>query len=446
MNFSDVPPFHDLGNITSVGMAAAFLFSVSTLPALMSLLPVRVKAQSTELKQSNTWMDRLGSFVVANNKRLLWGTTFGIIGLTLLISRNELNDQFVEYFDNSIQFRTDTDFISDNLTGIYTLEFSLGAGESGGVNNPEYLKALASFEQWLKKQEEVVHVNSYVDVARRVNKSMHGDSLKYYNVPSNREEAAQYLLLYEMSLPFGLDLNNQINVDKSETRLTATLENVSSEELIALAERSENWLKANTPEYMFTNGISTALMFSHLSKRQIGSMISGTTIALVLISIILMLALGSFKYGLMSLIPNITPVLTGFGVWAMVDGMVDTGIAIVFGMTLGIIVDDTVHFISKYLRARREHGKSPEDAVRYAFRTVGQALVVTTVVLIAGFAILAQSSFGMNAGMAQITVIIITLALVIDFLLLPGLLILMSKTRKEKELVPAILDDTAIKN
>ena len=103
------------------------------------------------------------------------------------------------------------------------------------------------------------------------------------------------------------------------------------------------------------------------------------------------------------------------------------GLATVFGMTLGIIVDDTVHFLSKYLRARREQGKSPEDAVRYAFHTVGKALIVTTVVLIAGFLVLAQSDFGMNSGMAQITSIIIALALIIDFILLPALLIAIGK-------------------
>ena len=133
-------------------------------------------------------------------------------------------------------------FISDNLTGIYNLEFSLGAGEEGGVNNPGYLEKVDEFEQWLYQQPEVVHVNAFSEIARRINKSMHGDSLAYYTIPANRQEAAQYLLLYEMSLPFGLDLNNQVNVDKSETRFTVTLENVSSNEMIAFTERAEGWL------------------------------------------------------------------------------------------------------------------------------------------------------------------------------------------------------------
>ena len=160
------------------------------------------------------------------------------------------------------------------------------------------------------------------------------------------------------------------------------------------------------------------------------SMISGTALGLILITIVLMFALGSFKYGMLSLIPNITPITVGFGLWAVSVGMVNTGIAIVFGMTLGIIVDDTVHFISKYLRARREQGKDPQEAVKYAFSTVGRALVSTTIVLVAGFFVLAQSQFAMNSGMAKVTALIISLALIIDFLLLPALLILLGRGEK----------------
>ena len=286
MNFSDAPPFRDLGNITAVGMLAAFLFSVTTLPALMTILPLRVKQKPIETQQ-NTLLNRLGRFVVANHRPVFWGSAIAVVVISLLSVRNDLNDEFVKYFDDGIAFRTDTDYISERLTGIYNIEFSLGAGESGGINNPEYLAYLNDFESWLYEQEEVVHVNSYLTVAKRVNKSMHGDTLSYYTIPALRDEAAQYLLLYEMSLPFGLDLNNQINVDKSETRLTATVKNLSSKETIEFSERAESWLAQHTPSHMHTQGTSPTLMFSHLTQRQINSMISGTALAILLISLTL---------------------------------------------------------------------------------------------------------------------------------------------------------------
>ncbi|MEL7426270.1 MAG: efflux RND transporter permease subunit [Bacteroidota bacterium] len=435
LNFSDTPPFHDLGNITAVGMLAAFLFSVTTLPALTSLLPLRVRAASPEQAiNDNRWLNRLADVVVGNHRVLLWGSTFAIVIVSLLSLRNELNDEFVEYFSEEVTFRTDTDYISDNLTGIYNIEFSLGAGESGGINNPAYLAKLDEFENWLYEQPEVVHVNTFSEIASRINKSMHGDDPSYYRIPDDRNEAAQFLLLYELSLPFGLDLNNQVNVDKSETRFTVTTTNLSSTNMIAFGGRAETWLKDNAPEYMFSYGTSASNMFSHLSRRQINSMITGTIFAILLISAILILALRSLKYGLLSLIPNLAPVTVGFGIWALSNGVINIGISIVFGMTLGIIVDDTVHFISKYLRARREQGKSPEEAVRYAFTTVGKALIATTVVLTAGFLVLAQSNFGMNSGMALVSTIIIFVALIIDFLLLPGLLIAFGKRAEKQQL------------
>ncbi len=436
MNTSEVPPFRDLGNITAVGMIAAFLFSVTALPAMMAILPVRVKVKEATVARSNKFFESIADLVIARRMPVLISSLVIIFGFGYLAFQNQLNDEFIKYFDSKISFRQDTDFISDNLTGIYNVEFSLGSGEPGGINNPGYLQKLQDFERWLEQQSEVIHVNSYAEVARQVNQSMHGDSLQYYAMPTNREEAAQYLLLYEMSLPFGLDLNNQINVDKSESRLTATIKNISTLEMVAFAKRAEEWLRSNTPANMHTLGISPTMMFAYLSGRQVLSMVTGTGLAIVLITIVLIFALRSLKYGLMSIVPNITPIAVGFGIWALLEGSINVGVSIVFGMTLGIIVDDTIHFLSKYLLARREHGYSVPDAIKYAFTTVGRALLVTTIVLVSGFAILAQSSFGMNSGMAKMTSIIIVVALIIDFLLLPALLLVFTPEDKKEKLEP----------
>jgi hypothetical protein len=124
--------------------------------------------------------------------------------------------------------------------------------------------------------------------------------------------------------------------------------------------------------------------------------IKGALIALVLIALVLMISLRSFKIGVISLIPNMLPGVTGFGVWFLLNGKVGQSMSMVLGITMGIVVDDTVHFLSKYLRARRDRGLSAEDAVRYAFRSVGVALWITTLVLVAGFLLLSTSDFKPN--------------------------------------------------
>jgi len=255
---------------------------------------------------------------------------------------------------------------------------------------------------------------------------MHGDNPDWYKLPDSRELAAQYLLLYEMSLPFGLDLNNQIDIDKKSTRISATLETLSTQQVLAFEKRVDQWMSDNIPGLKAV-GASPTIMFAHIGMKNIISMLSGTTIALVLISLILFIALRSWRYGLLSLIPNLIPAGMAFGVWAIVDGEIGLALSVVTAMTLGIVVDDTIHYLSKYLRARREKGLNAEDAVRYAFSTVGVALWVTSVALVAGFLVLSTSSFKLNSGMGLLTAIVIAIALLVDFLLLPPLLIALDK-------------------
>jgi predicted RND superfamily exporter protein len=367
-------------------------------------------------------MERLAEFVVARRRGLLRGMMALVLVLGLLIPRNELNEQFIDYFDPSIQFRADTDFTTEHLTGIYQLGFSLGAGSSGAVSEPAYLADVQAFDDWIREQPGVLHVSTITDVMKRLNKNMHGDDPAWSRLPDSRELAAQYLLLYEMSLPYGLDLNNQINVDKSATRFTATVDSLSTRAYRDLKERAEAWLVANTPPSMHAEGTGPTAIFSYLIYNNMLNMLRGTLLALVLISLCLCVALRSLKMGLLSMVPNLVPPLMAYGVWAVLVGRVGLAAASVAAISLGIIVDDTVHFLSKYLRARRERGLTSAGAVRYAFSTVGTALCITTGILMAGFGVLALSAFELNAALGLLTAIMIGMALIADFLLFAPLL------------------------
>ena len=443
LNSSDSPPFGDLGNVAAIGVMIAFVLSITLLPALATILPVSVKQRESKTLKI---MAQIAEWVIAKQKTLLVGG--GILALLLiaLIPRNELNDVFVEYFDDRIEFRTDTDFIVDNLTGIYYVDYSIETKESGDISNPQVLADIKKFTDWLETQPEVIHVNTVTDTFTRLNKNMHGDDKSYYKLPDSRELAAQYLLLYEMSLPFGLDLNNQIDIDKKSTRVSVTLETLSTKQILDLEQRVDQWMLKNIPE-LRTVGASPSIMFAHIGMKNIISMLTGTTIALILISLILVLALKSWRYGLLSLIPNLVPAGIAFGIWSLIDGEIGLGLSVVTAMTLGIVVDDTIHFLSKYLRARREKGLSAEDAVRYAFSTVGIALWVTSVALVAGFLVLATSSFKLNSGMGLLTAIVIAIALIVDFFLLPPLLIKLDNWLSKDNLKhqqTKTLDDSAV--
>ena len=419
LNFSDSPPFRDLGNIVAVGVMAAYVYSVFFLPAMMAILPLRVKKVSSS---HNGFIDALGDWVIHNRNLLFWGMIIIITFLSIQIPRNIIDEKFNEYFDTRYQFRLDNDYVEEHLTGFESIEYSLGAGESGGISNPEYLNKLEEFADWYRQQPGVMYVSTLTDTMKRLNKNMHGDDESYYRLPEARDLSAQYLLLYELSLPFGLDLNNQINIDKSSTRFTAILESISTQEALDLENSAQEWLRKNAPPEMASHGASPLIMFSHIAMRNIDSMMKGTALALLLISAILIAVLRSFKLGLISTIPNMVPMIMTFGIWGWMVGEIGLAVSVVAPVALGIIVDDTVHFLSKFRRARMELGKSTEEAVRYSFHTVGTALFLTSIILVCGFLVLTFSGFRMNVQLGFMTTISILCALLADFLFLPALL------------------------
>ena len=185
-------------------------------------------------------------------------------------------------------------------------------------------------------------------------------------------------------------------------------------------------------------------MFSNIAKRNMKSMSIGVLLALFLISMILIVALRSLKFGALSMIPNLAPVFMTFGIWGLFVQEVGLAVSIVAPVALGIIVDDTVHFMSKYLRARREQGKSPAEAVRYSFHTVGTALGVTSLVLVVGFSVLAFSGFKMNTHMGVMTTISVMCALVADFLFLPPLLMKLEEKQYARESALDQAEETGI--
>lgn len=423
LNFSDTPPFHDLGNITAVGVMLAFLLSIGFLPAIMSMVKINpvVKAES----DNNLW-SRYAGLIERKALVIVLGMVFLTTFLGMQIGNIKINDQFVGYFDNSIQFRPHSEYTIDNLTGIYQLNFDLDSGETQGISSPGYLKKLDEFTEYMSAIPGVVHVSSIADTFKRLNKNMHEDKEDYYRLPERRDLAAQYLLLYEMSLPYGLDLNNQINVSKSASRVIVTLEEVSTSRILEISALAADWLNKNTPSSMHAQATSPTVMFSHITERNIHSMLWGTLIAITLITLVMIIALRSFKYGLVSLLPNVIPATLAIGIWSLLIGEAGFSIAFVASVTLGIIVDDTVHFLFKFNYAKN-HGHDTNASVRYALNNVGAALISTSLILIVGFSVLMLSGFKLNFVLGALSALTIAIALLVDFTFLPAMLGLSDK-------------------
>lgn len=420
MNLAESPPFHDLGNAVFIGVMLGFFLSVSLLPAIMMLLPrPNYQFGNSQIR----YMQNLAHFTIKQRKKLLWGMSIGVVVIISFIPMNRVNDILTEYFDESFEVRRALDFYVTNMGGLQRLQFVVPAQGAGGITEPEYLKHLDELVHWVEAQPKVSHARSFVDVVKRLNRSLHEGNQSYYSIPDNRELIAQYILLYELGLPFGLGLDTQVDMNKSETKLEIVFERIHSDEIVILRNTINQWIRANWPDYMQASATGMDSLFSDITFANVHSMIIGTIIALTLVSALLIVSLGSIRYGLLSLLPNLLPAAMTFGVWGIISGEVGLVVSIITCMTLGIIIDDTVHFLSKYVRAKREQNLDTEQAVTFAFETVGIALIATSIILVANFGVMGFSHYYPNAATGILTSMTITFALMIHFLFFVPLLL-----------------------
>lgn len=418
MNFSDSPPFAELGNIAAAGVVAALWITLTILPGLMLLCPFKAR-QNTDTGINLAF---LAGFVVRRYNPVFWSSLL-LVGLCVsFIPRIELNDDPTGYFSDDVPLSRAIEVIETRLSGTQTLHYSFDTGAADGIMEPAFLAKVDGFVTWLRAQPEVVNVEAFTDTLKRLNQVMHANDETWHRLPDGRDMTAQYVLLYEISLPYGQDVTHLVSADKSSLKVTATLSNQKSRGLLDFEQRSRDWQDRNSPETT-ARGAGQSISFANVGLRNIDSMLRGSLAAIVLISVCLIVAFRSIRFGLVSFLPNLLPALVTLGLWGALVGEVNIAASVVFSLTLGIIVDDTTHFLVKYLKARRELGLDAEAAVTYTFRAVGSALLSTSIVLALGFLALAYSDFSVNSTSGLLVAITITVAILLDLLFLPSLLI-----------------------
>lgn len=434
LNTSESPPFRDLGNIVAVGVMVAMVYALWLLPALTMVLPDGfLKLKPSKNDWSQRAMEGIARIVIEKRYSLLVGVGLLLLTSLLFLKQNDFNDVWIHYFDETYEVRKTNDFMMRELTGVQRLEFSIPAREEGGVSEPEYLQRIDDFKAWAKGHEHVVYAASFSDVMKRLNRTMNGDDEQFYTVPKKRDLASQYLLMYELSLPQGLGLDDQVTIGKDATKFVIVMNDGTSGGVLQMEQDANQWIADHFPSYMQTKTSGLDVLFSGVAKRNMISMLSGTFAALLVISVLIMVALKSVRYGLLSILPNILPALIAFGFWGILSGHIGLSTSVVACLTMGIVVDDTIHFLSKYVRAKREQQLNTQEAVFYAFKTVGVALVSTSVILASCFFVMATSHFKPNSDMGLLTSMTIVIALVVDFLFFAPLLVVMDERRRKRD-------------
>ena len=426
LNFIEVAPLRDFGNAVAIGIGFAFIFTIFFIAPIVSFFEVKTASKVTKQTRFST---SVGSFILKNGNKLIFSITSISFLILLCIPMNELDENPTQmYAEGFTSFSSDTLWLDEKLSVTFPVNF-LATNEVGQVSDPDFLKILDKFSVWLEEREQVNHVTSLANNMKNLNKSMHGDDPEWKKIPENADLSAQYLFFYEMSLPMGLDLNSSISQDRKSTKISATLKDMSANEFKEFNNEVLGYLRQNNLENMISEPSSFRVIFTYMVEAIVNSLLYGLFIGILLITLIIGLFFRSYLLPALSIFPNILPIGMGFGLWGLFVGDVGFMVAVGMGSTLGVIVDFTVHFLSKYELARKEFKKSVEESVIYSFETVGFALIIMTVVLALGFSVLNLVTFIPIQDFAKFSVICFIGGLIINFLFLPNLLIKFDKRK-----------------
>ena len=426
LNFIEVAPLRDFGNAVAIGIGFAFIFTIFFIAPIVSFFEVKTASKVTKQTRFST---SVGSFILKNGNKLIFSITSISFLILLCIPMNELDENPTQmYAEGFTSFSSDTLWLDEKLSVTFPVNF-LATNEEGQVSDPDFLKILDKFSVWLEEREQVNHVTSLANNMKNLNKSMHGDDPEWKKIPENADLSAQYLFFYEMSLPMGLDLNSSISQDRKSTKISATLKDMSANEFKEFNNEVLGYLRQNNLENMISEPSSFRVIFTYMVEAIVNSLLYGLFIGILLITLIIGLFFRSYLLPALSIFPNILPIGMGFGLWGLFVGDVGFMVAVGMGSTLGVIVDFTVHFLSKYELARKEFKKSVEDSIIYSFETVGFALIIMTVVLALGFSVLNLVTFIPIQDFAKFSVICFIGGLIINFLFLPNLLMKFDKRK-----------------
>ena len=424
VNLGKIPAYSEMANTVVMGSAYSFILSVTLLPILFSLLPIKSKGKPVIILGA---LERLGVFIAKFKYTLL--ITMGAISLVLFSFLGNLyfDEKWDNYFDRVPAWLEVKDVVDKEFGSSFFLFADIKTDQSDGITDPEYLKKLDDFSNYLEEQYTFINVTTVSNVIKTLNKNMNGGQEEYYSIPDNKALIAQYLLLYEFSVPFGMDLKNQMTADKSDSRLLVRINYGTASEVVKINDEIIKWINSNMGPYKTDGLAGIPVMFSYLNQENSIGLMTGLAFSFAFIVILVGFALRSLKYGLISIIPNIVPFILGFGIiGALTSGMIQGPHQTSVLISIGLVVDATIHFLTKYKKAIAL-GLSPQDSIQYCFKYVGYPIIIASICLFIGFLFLTQSIFISNYIIGGMCALIIVIALLVDLLLLPALLLISSR-------------------
>jgi len=424
---AEIPTLMEMGTIAGFGTLFSWVFAFLFMIPGLSLLNVRQPFDPTVSDD-----DRLAPAPIATKAAgFLLEHRFKVITLYIgvlawaifQLTQVTVNSDPFEYFDDDFFLTKATDFMEENVGGAVGAEIVIDSGKRGGIKDPEYLKKVEEYQEWLDSFSFVTKTVSVIDIIKDLNKYLNFGDEAFYAIPDDEETVAQLLLLYTFSLPQGLDINNRVSSEEDALRLTAMWTMHASEETLAVIDQFERKAAELGLDAHVTGKMP---LYQSNNELIVTSFLKTLFFAMVLISILMIIGLRSIKIGLLSLVPNMFPIIIGGAFLPLLNVPLDVGTVIVASVCLGIAVDDTIHFLTNFNNYVTQ-GDSTRIAIARVFTHTGPALIVTTMVLVVAFATFMFGAFVPNQNFGKFVAITLSIALITDLTLLPTILLRKNK-------------------
>ncbi|MDF1883012.1 MMPL family transporter [Sulfurimonas sp. SAG-AH-194-C21] len=418
LGISAVVPIQTLGIATASAALLAFILTILFVPAMLAIINPNIKADENIMEANNhpvaVWYTH---FLRQNAKLILTLSTLLFVGLGAGIFQANVDSNTVKYFKEEFPFRVTVKEMQDKLTGPMSYEIVIDSKINDGIKDPVFLHTVERFYSELYAEyDDVRHIHSLLDIIKVFNDVMNDSK----TIPQSKELVAQYLLLYSLSLPQGMEINDKMDINERLLRVSAAINLIDTSKDLEIIGWIENWW-SKTPYSATVNG--QTVMFAHMQHDVTDTLIESITLAVVLISLIMLLIFRNWRMLPLFIVPNILPIVLVVGVmgWLHID--IDMGVAIAGAIIIGVAVDDTIHFMVKYIEARKR-GDSLDEAMKYVMSYAGSAIIFTTIVLSLAFLVFIFSDFNPNYHFGVVTASALIIAVIVDLVALPSLLMI----------------------
>ena len=432
-SFSSVAPVADLGVFASSGVLVGLLFTLVFLPALIAKTNFAHLEQKADV-EGNTLMDRvlLGISKVGTGRPKLIVAISAILIIFAAVVATQLRFSHfpLQWLPEDNFARIATETVDENLGGALTLEVIIDTGKTNGLYNPELLRKIDDVSENIDSITSgnmfVGKVISFIDIIKETNKALNENREEYYSIPDNPDLIAQEFLLFESS--GNGDLNSLVDANYSKARLTLKTPFIDSLEAKIFIDRAQTYLDKEFGALASVSFTGIGTLMTVTFEEAIYSSATSYILAFSLITVLMVLLIGNLKIGLISMIPNILPIIFLSTIMVIFKMPLDMFTLLIGAIALGLAVDDTVHFMHNFRRYELQYN-DVDKAVRLTLMGTGRAITLTSIVLALGFLVLTFSQMNNMFDFGVLTACAILVALVADFFLMPAIMKLIIKDK-----------------